>query len=102
MHVHNRITSAVAVMALIALIGVQKHGIAVGLMSGGNGLSKTLYCRGAFKANWFKRQLHLRQVVAVGWETQNSSHSHGMRMEMGSGKETGLFERSNKNSETQI
>ena len=55
------------------LLGLKKDGIAVGLMSGRNGVSKTLYSRGACKANWFKRQLHCRQVVAVGWETQNNS-----------------------------
>ena len=55
------------------LLGLKKDGIAVGLISGRNGVSKTLYSRGACKANWFKRQLHRRQVVAVGWETQNSS-----------------------------
>ena len=55
------------------LLGLKKDGIAVGLISGRNGVSKTLYSRGACKANWFKRQLHRRQVVAVGWETQSSS-----------------------------
>ena len=35
-------------------------------------LSKTLYYRGECK-HFFRRQLHSKQMIAVGWELQNSS-----------------------------
>ena len=47
-------------------------------------LAKTFYYRGECK-HFFRRQLHRKQMVAVGWELQKQ-FSHGMRMEMGSEK----------------
>ena len=49
-------------------------------------VSKTLYYRGGCK-HFFRRQLHRKQMVAVGYELQKQ-FSHGMRMEMGSEKLT--------------
>ena len=43
-------------------------------------VSKTLPYRGEYK-HFFRRQLHRKQMVAVGWELQKQ-FSHGMRMEM--------------------
>ena len=81
-HAHNHNTRALAAMdSYFALNGAHQHGIAVGSRSGGKPSYRRPFTAEESALHCFKRRLHRSQVVAVGWEPQNSSPT-AMRMEM--------------------
>ena len=66
-HVHNHITQAVAATESgFAIVGAHQHGVAVGSHF-------RPFTDEASAKHFFKRQLHRKQVVSVGWEPQNGS-----------------------------